>query len=84
MSSMGLQSNKMYIDRLQKEKVKKPKFVCTTLIHYKNYGIYIFILNEVFICLFTFSKIGPKLSSKARLCPLWCLEILYTILTNVT
>ena len=41
------------------------------------------MLNEVFICTFTFAKIGPKKSSKANLCPHWCLEILYTILTNV-
>ena len=84
LSPMRLQSNKMYIYRLQKEKVEKARFVCTTLVHYKNHGIYIFILNEVCIYLFSFSKIGPKISSKASLCPHWCLELWYTILKNVT
>ena len=83
-SSMGLQSSKMNIYTLQRENVKKARFICSTFIHYQNHGIYIFILNKVFIYFFTFSKIGPKMSSKVSLCPHWCQEIWYTILTNVT
>ena len=69
---------------ITKGESKKSKICLHYLFHNKSHGLYIFMLNEVFICIFIFAKTGPKMSSNTILCPHCCLKMWYTIPTIVT